>query len=66
MYSTLPAFVSALFLGFGGAFHSEVVPIPERLVYWLMLMVLDWLWGAFVSRWFQQANPNYLAAQERA
>jgi DNA-binding LytR/AlgR family response regulator len=46
----LISLAGALFLGFGGAFHSQVVPIPERLVYWLVLMVLGWLWGSFVSR----------------
>ncbi|HEY0435898.1 MAG TPA: LytTR family DNA-binding domain-containing protein, partial [Phenylobacterium sp.] len=26
--------------------------VPERLFYWLVLMVLGWLWGSFVSRYF--------------
>jgi DNA-binding LytR/AlgR family response regulator len=42
----------AMFLGFGGAFGSGSVAIPARLIYWLVLMVLGWLWGSFVSRYF--------------
>lgn len=42
----------AMFLGFGGAFGSASVGVPARLVYWLVLMILGWLWGSYVSRFF--------------
>jgi len=43
---------AAGFLGFAGAFGSERLPLFERLGYWLVLMLLGWVWGAFVSRYF--------------
>jgi hypothetical protein len=43
----------AMFLGFGGAFgSSSITSTPARLAYWLVLMILGWIWGSFVSRFF--------------
>lgn len=41
---------AAIFLAFAGAFGSSGVSIPVRFAYWLGLMTVGWLWGAFVSR----------------
>jgi hypothetical protein len=43
---------AAVFLAFGGAFGTESATLPVRLVYWLGLMILGWIWGSFVSRIF--------------
>jgi DNA-binding LytR/AlgR family response regulator len=44
--------VAASFLAFSGAFTSARAALPVRLGYWLGLMVVGWLWGGFVSRFF--------------
>jgi DNA-binding LytR/AlgR family response regulator len=46
----LVTLAAALFLGYAGAFGSIQLPLFERLGYWLVLMLLGWIWGAFVSR----------------
>jgi xanthosine utilization system XapX-like protein len=43
---------AALFLAFSGAFGTESTTLPVRLVYWLGLMLVGWIWGGFVSRTF--------------
>ncbi len=46
------ALVSGLFLTFSGAFGTDDAPLSVRLAYWLGLMVLGYLWGALVARFF--------------
>ncbi|WP_430422224.1 LytTR family DNA-binding domain-containing protein [Phenylobacterium sp.] len=46
------ALVSGLFLTFSGAFGTDEAPLSLRLAYWMGLMLLGYLWGAFVSRYF--------------
>lgn len=46
------ALVSGLFLTFSGAFGTDEAPLGLRLSYWMGLMLLGYLWGAFVSRYF--------------
>ncbi len=49
----------AMFLGFGGAFgSSSITSVPARLAYWLVLMILGWLWGSYVSRYFFRRAEN--------
>jgi hypothetical protein len=48
----LVTLAAAGFLGFAGAFGSIQLPLFERLGYWIVLMLLGWVWGAFVSRYF--------------
>lgn len=43
---------AAGFLAFAGAFGSARAPPSVRFAYWFALMVLGWLWGGFVSRFF--------------
>lgn len=43
---------AAVFMSVVGAFDSERLPMATRVAYWLGLMLLGWLWGAFVSRFF--------------
>lgn len=43
---------AALFLAMAGAFGSHDASLPARFIYWIALMFLGWLWGAFVSRFF--------------
>ena len=43
---------AALFMAVAGAFGSDRAALPARIVYWFALMILGWLWGAFVSRFF--------------
>jgi hypothetical protein len=42
--------ISAVFMAMAGAFESYRAPLPVRFAYWIGLMLLGWLWGAFVSR----------------
>jgi LytTr DNA-binding domain len=44
--------VAASFLAFAGAFGSSRGSWPVRFNYWLGLMVVGWLWGGVVSRFF--------------
>lgn len=46
------ALAAGTFLAFGGAFGSADAKLPVRLVYWLGLMIVGWIWGGFVSRAF--------------
>lgn len=46
------AVVSGLFLTFSGAFGTDDAPLSLRLAYWMGLMFLGYLWGAFVARYF--------------
>ena len=48
----LVALVSGVFLIFAGAFGTGDVPLGQRTVYWMTLMVLGYAWGAFVARYF--------------
>jgi hypothetical protein len=41
---------AAVFLTMAGAFGSYETPLAARFVYWIVLMLLGWLWGAFVAR----------------
>jgi hypothetical protein len=43
---------AAVFMSVVGAFHSAQLPIGTRFAYWLGLMLVGWLWGAFISRFF--------------
>lgn len=43
---------AAVFMSVVGAFGSGQLPPLVRFAYWLGLMLLGWLWGAFVSRFF--------------
>jgi hypothetical protein len=43
---------AAVFMSVVGAFGSARLPVGTRFAYWLGLMLLGWLWGAFVSRFF--------------
>ena len=43
---------AAIFLAMAGAFGSYAAPPLVRFAYWIVLMLLGWLWGAFVSRFF--------------
>ena len=43
---------AAVFMAMAGAFGSYEAPLFVRFVYWIVLMLLGWLWGAFVSRFF--------------
>ena len=42
------ALAAALFLAFAGAFGTDEAPLPVRLAYWVSLMLLGTVWGAFV------------------
>lgn len=44
--------VAGLFLTFSGAFGTDAAPLPVRLAYWMGLMMVGYLWGAFVVRVF--------------
>lgn len=46
------ALASGLFLTFSGAFGTDDAPLPTRLGYWMGLMLVGYVWGAFVSRYF--------------
>jgi len=48
----LVALVSGVFLTFAGAFGTGDVPLGQRTIYWMTLMVLGYAWGAFVARYF--------------
>jgi hypothetical protein len=51
---------AAIFLAFGGAFGSNTATLPVRLVYWLGLMIVGWIWGGFVSRaFFRRARETW-------
>jgi hypothetical protein len=43
---------AAVFLAMAGAFDSYKTTLPVRFAYWIVLMLLGWLWGAFVTRFF--------------
>lgn len=43
---------AASFMAAAGAFGSDKGPLGVRFAYWLVLMMLGWIWGAFVSRFF--------------
>ena len=43
---------AAVFMSIVGAFDSGLAPWAVRLPYWLAVMLLGWLWGAFASRFF--------------
>jgi hypothetical protein len=46
------ALVAGLFLTFSGAFDTGEAPLVPRLIYWMTLMVVGYVWGAWVSRFF--------------
>ncbi len=54
--------VGATFFAYAGAFNSSRVAAPVRFTYWFGLMILGWLWGAFVSRRFfaRFGQPKHL------
>jgi DNA-binding LytR/AlgR family response regulator len=43
---------AAIFMAMAGAFGSDQGPLAVRFAYWIGLMLVGWLWGAFVSRYF--------------
>jgi len=43
---------SAAFLASAGAFGATSGSLPLRFGYWILLMLLGWFWGIFVSRFF--------------
>ena len=46
------AVVAGLFLTFSGAFGTGDIPIAGRLAYWMTLMGLGYVWGAFIATYF--------------
>src|SRR4051812_29245555 len=46
------AAVAGAFLTLAGAFGTGDQPWARRLVYWMVLMGLGYVWGAFVARFF--------------
>jgi len=46
------ALTCAGFLAFAGAFNSTRAALPIRFAYWFGLMLLGWVWGMVVSRFF--------------
>ncbi|RAK57450.1 LytTR family DNA-binding domain-containing protein [Phenylobacterium deserti] len=44
---------AALFLALSGAFGSGDAPLSRRLVYWVPLMLVGWIWGSFVAGLFR-------------
>ena len=42
--------VAGFFLTFSGAFNTGEAPLVQRLVYWLPVMAVGYLWGSFVTR----------------
>jgi hypothetical protein len=49
---------ASAFMALAGAFGSDTAPLAPRFGYWLALMLLGWLWGAFVSRFvFNRLDP---------
>ena len=44
--------LAALFMAWVGAFDSGQTPLASRLAYWLALMLLGYVWGAWFTRWF--------------
>ena len=44
---------AALFLALSGAFGSGEAPLVRRLIYWVPLMLVGWVWGAFVAGLFR-------------
>ncbi|MFZ5721513.1 MAG: LytTR family DNA-binding domain-containing protein [Pseudomonadota bacterium] len=46
------ALVSGVFLTFSGAFGTSEAPLVPRAAYWMVLMLVGYAWGAFVSRYF--------------
>ena len=44
------AVVAGLFLTFSGAFGTGETPFPIRLGYWMLMMGVGYVWGAFVAR----------------
>ena len=53
--------IAALFMAFSGAFTSLDAPFGLRLVYWLVLMVLGYVFGTIVSKFFLgQDHPQGL------
>lgn len=46
------ALIAGAFLTIAGAFGTGDLPIAPRLAYWMLLMALGYLWGAFVARFF--------------
>jgi hypothetical protein len=57
--------LAALFLALAGAFGSAKAAVGARFAYWLALMVMGWLWGAVVSRFFFRGDrgPKTLLAR---
>jgi len=43
---------AAVFMSVVGAFGSARLTMIPRIAYWLGLMLVGWIWGAFVSRYF--------------
>ena len=50
------AAVAGVFLAISGAFGTGDTPLGRRFLYWLLLMALGYLWGAFVARFFFAAD----------
>eukprot|EP01036_Dinobryon_divergens_P044595 gene44595-59506_t len=44
----LVALAAGVFLTFSGAFGTAEAPLVTRLAYWLPLMAIGYVWGAFV------------------
>ncbi|HEY8005043.1 MAG TPA: LytTR family DNA-binding domain-containing protein [Phenylobacterium sp.] len=44
--------IGAGFMAFAGAFESGRAAPAVRFAYWFGLMIVGWLWGGFVSRYF--------------
>ncbi len=52
------AMCAATFLTLAGAFGTGEAPLPRRSAYWVTLMAVGYLWGAFVARHFFGARPH--------
>ncbi|WP_068877913.1 MULTISPECIES: LytTR family DNA-binding domain-containing protein [unclassified Phenylobacterium] len=46
------ALASSLFLALSGAFGTGDAPLSTRLAYWMGLMLVGYVWGAFLARQF--------------
>jgi hypothetical protein len=46
------AVVAGLFLTFSGAFSTDEAPLPPRLGFWMLMMIVGYAWGSFIARLF--------------
>ena len=46
------AVIAGVFLTFSGAFDTSAVSLPARFGYWMLMMVVGYFVGSFISQWF--------------